>query len=519
MIWFSRMRLVSRRPARWVPFWAAVLISLSWRGESLAQTNFKPLERGDFTEEEERVIVLKGIAAHVDYALRLEDLSAGDAPNKLERTRVDQDVRLTLKTALHRDIEVALVLEPFQQPLSDTNLRQEPATDRGRVADGQTFAINAREAYLRYLFNPNSALVMGRHEVSIADRRGLLFDAIVPALTFDCAVGTWCMPFGALKVGNSNADWIYHWALEYRAWDEKNEGRRDGLRVEIYRIWYTERDVPLGRNMAPGVASPDPTMPNDTSVTDDGGNPIFYDVHGDAAYGLNAGWDSGPIFLDFNFVDNQGSRRYHRARVEGEGIGQFDVNSGLLAEFSNQKVRGWATHTEFGFRWPTGRLGLRWLYANGDPDRPFDGGRQFLRGLRGFYEITPGAYQGARLYFNGTDPQVDSGAGLGHSVTNTNMFGGFLEFDDPETTKVGYHTALLNLRHFYGVYDTHGELQDDIGLEWDNMLTWYIHKAARLQFEGNFLKQGMAFSYNDFTPPDRRTDLIIQAIVRFVYVF
>jgi hypothetical protein len=327
------------------------------------------------------------------------------------------------------------------------------------------------------------------------------------------------MPFGVLKVGDSSADWIIHWALEYRAWDEEREGNHEGLRVEIYRIWYTERDVPLGRNMAPGVLSTDPTLPNQTSVIDNGGNPVYYDVHGDDAYGLNVKWDFRQTFLDFNFVDNQGSRLYHLARVDGQGVEPLDVNSPLLIQFKNEKVRGWATHTEFGYRWTTGRLGLRSLYANGDPDRPLDNGRQFLRGLNGFYEITPGAYQGARLYFNGNDSQVDGGGGLGHSVTNTRMLGGFLEFDDPASAKVGYRTALLDLRHFHGVYDTHGERQDYIGLEWDNMLTWYLHKTAHLQFEANLLKQGPAFSYDDFTTPDRKTDLIIQGIIRFVYVF
>jgi hypothetical protein len=493
---------------------------LAWSGAASAQTNFKPLERGDFTEEEERVTVLKGVEAHVDYALNLHKFDAGDAPHALEESRIDQDLRLSLQTALHRDVQVALVLETFQEPLSDADIRRQPDTDRGRVADGQTLAVNAREAYLQYRFNPNSVITLGRHEVSVADRKGLYFNAIVPALTFDCEVGTWCMPFGAAKVGEGSAEWLYHWALEYRAWDETAGDFHNALRVEVYRIWYSEQDVPLGLNLAPGYAADDPTAPNPALNSDDEGNPIYYDVNLMKGYGLNVVWEQDNLFFDFNFVDSQGLRKYHRARREGGGFdGPLTFEKGEDQDVRRKTLNGWATHLETGWRWSQGRLGLRWLYANGDEDRPGENGSDFLRSLHGYYEVTPGAYQGTRLYFNGTDSRVDGGSGLGHSVTNTRMIGVFLEFDDPETAKVGYHTGLFDLWHFQGVRDTSGEAQRYIGLEFDNMLTWYFHKAAKLQFELNLFKQGAAFSYDDYTPPDRQTDLIVQGLLRFVYSF
>jgi hypothetical protein len=486
-----------------------------------AQTNFEPLERGDYTEEEERVYVLKGIEASLKYAMRLKDLDAGDASGEQETTRVDQDVRLGLKTAFHRDMAVHLVLEPFQEPLTDSNIRREPQTGRGRIADGQTLAVNAREAYLRYEFNPNSGMLFGRQEVSIADRKGMVFNGIVPAVTFDCRVGTWCFPFGAFKINESTADWVYHFGLTYRAWEERRDDARHALEAGVYRIYYTEHNVPLGRNNGPAFFNPDqPTVANDTQATDDADVPVYYDAHGHAIFGLNVDWDAGPLFWNLNFANSQGSRVYHGFRAPGEGIQDMEFDTAGSVEKRRKKVRGWALHTELGWRWAGGLMGLRFLHATGDPDRrDLNDGRAFLRGLGGYYELTPGAYDGTRLYFNGSDSQVDGGAGLGHSINNTRMLGIFFNVEDPETNKLGYRTGLYDLRRVNSVIDTKRKHQDHIGLEYDNMLIWFFHKSARAQFEINLLKQDGAFSYDDFALPDRKEDLIVQAIARIVYEF
>lgn len=507
------------------PMLAALLLGLSLApaaGLGQVQPNFAPLERGEYTEDEERVLVIKGIEAHLDYAFRLSDVSANDVGGDGEKSRLDQDLRLELKTTYHRDIGVHLVLETLQQPLTDNNLREQPESDRSRIDDGQTLTLHAREAFLEYYPNPNSSIRFGRQEVAIADRKGMVFQGIAPGITFDCDVGTWCMPFGAAKIGDGTTDWIYHWGLDYTAWDNPAEDKQPHkLKVGIYRIYYSEWDVPLGRNGGPGFFDPaNPTAPIEGQVTDDGGNAIYYDAHGHAVFGLNVDWDLGAWFLKFNFANSQGSRVYHRFREDGTGIPDMVFNSADPNDKERRRVRGWAVHNELGRRWNLGEVGVRWLYATGDPDRNNeDDGGNFIRGLSGYYELVPGAYNGTRYWFNGSDSRVDGGAGLGHSINNTRLLGFYLEVADPEGSRVGYSGGFYDLRRVYSVLDTSGKKQSFIGYEWDNMLTWYIHKSARVQFEANLFQQEEAFSYDDVTPPDRREDLIVQTIVRIVYGF
>ena len=140
---------------------SAVLLAALGPRWAAAQANYKPLERGDFAEEEEVVHVLKGVEASLDYAIQFADLSANDLPGEDEETRFIQDIRLGLTTAFHRDVALKLVLEPFPEPLSDGNIRREPRTERGRIAESQEIAIIAREAYLRYNFNPRSRMLFG----------------------------------------------------------------------------------------------------------------------------------------------------------------------------------------------------------------------------------------------------------------------------------------------------------------------------------------------------------------------
>ena len=45
---------------------------IMWGGPALAQiVNFKPLERGDYEEEEEKLIILRGLEVSADYAIRI----------------------------------------------------------------------------------------------------------------------------------------------------------------------------------------------------------------------------------------------------------------------------------------------------------------------------------------------------------------------------------------------------------------------------------------------------------------
>ncbi|NIR98521.1 MAG: hypothetical protein GWO39_13180, partial [Gammaproteobacteria bacterium] len=106
-------------------------------------------------------------------------------------------------------------------------------------------------------FNPRSGLIVGKQELSLGDRRGKLFHGVAPAITFDCKAGTWCFPVGLAMIGPKGADAIVHLALQFNGWDEQHDGFRHALEVEVFRLIYTEEDVPLGKNLGPARFNPD----------------------------------------------------------------------------------------------------------------------------------------------------------------------------------------------------------------------------------------------------------------------
>lgn len=504
------------------------------------QPNFKPLERGDVTEAEQKLLVIRGIEVGGDYALRLR-LNKDKGLQFLDsNTTMDQDFRLRLDTVFNDDVAMKLTLQTSTTALDNSSLRTLPVDNRGREPNGQNLQLAAREAYLQYRFNPNSAINLGQFDLELGDMRGKVYRAIASGIGFDCRIGTWCMPFGATKVGPGSADWLYSWALRYRAWDEPNEGMRRVLEVEIFRMIYTENNVPLGINLGPGRFDPNnPTVPNRTQLTDDpdpptgATDPIYYDATAYNYFGARINWEASSFFSTFDFTDGQGSRSYHLYRDPSSGVTAGPLNqAGVQGPlFNEQSVAGYATEVELGWRWAPqkrGRLGLRYMTASGDTHgNQVDSsgkyvapnGSAYNRGLNGYYEITPGSYQGTRLYFNGSDAQVDLGGGLGHSVNNKQLWGFFLDYADPESGHIGYSTGLYKLDLNNSILNDAGLPVSNVGVEFDNMLTWYPHKRLAVQFEVNLLTSGGAMAIDDFTPPPASQQLFVQALMRVVYRF
>ena len=498
------------------------------------QVNFRPLERGDYTEVEEKIIMLKGLEISADYALHIILNSSDELPPEKKGTSVFQDLRLHLNTLFHRDVALHLTLELGKADFGDNNLRNSESDNRGRLANSQSTGIAARDAYLRYKFNPNSAILVGKYEVSIGDRRGKFFNAIAPAFTFDCELGTWCIPFGMLKTGPHKGDALYHFALQYTAWNAQVDGRTDTLEVEVFRARYSERDVPLAKNLGAGRFNPD----NPTNITGSareeffGGadpsqylentaaaEPVYFDADSQDFFGFRIHWLGGDYFFNLDVVANKGIRKYHLAADPDTGTVNTLNQTGTAIVFS--EIKGVAFETEFGMRLKEGfRFGLRFMTATGDQFVAGPGGLpDFTRDLKGFHEVTPGTYQGTRLYFNGADSQVDQGAGLGHSVNNTRLVGVFLEVNKDTQAPLAYTFGLFTLRLNEPIPNQAGELEDNIGIEINNLLIWNVHKALKFHFELNGIAGGGAFRVDDFSTPKSIQENFLQGIFRVVYSF
>ena len=510
---FLKFQRVLKHPFLLASLLASLLSVSSQVQPAMGQVNFKPLERGQYTEVEEKLIVLRGLEVSADYALRTRVNSNNNLDDDAKGTDTQQDLRLNFKTMFHRDVALHLNLELGTTKFADNNLREASADDRG-LADSQTTAILAREAYLRYQFNPRSAMVMGKHEISIGDRRGKIFNAIVPGISLDCRIGTWCMPFGMAKTGPKAGDALYHIGFRYTAWKYEKDKAMETLEVEVFRIKYSEGNIPLGKNLGPARFNPD-NPKNDGSgegeadasqyLQSTNGPPIYYDIHGQDIFGLNVLWRSGPYFLNFDFTGNKGLRKYHTYQD---------------SPFVVTEIKGNALELEMGMRMPDLLVGFRLLNGSGDSFIAGDGTQpSFNRQLGGYFEITPGTYRGSRLYFNGANSGLDLGAGLGHSINNIRMYGLFIDVNKDSQKLLEYSFGLYKLSFNDPIPDSTGALQDDIGFELNNLFIWNLHKALKVHFEVNAIRAGGAFSVNDYTRPNRTQDDFLQGIFRVIYSF
>lgn len=499
--------------------WAIVLLVLAAGQAHAQELNFKPLERGDYTEEEQRIIMLRGLEASANYAAEFRNDHQATLPTSQRGSRMQQDFRLKLDSIYNQDVRLHLSLDLSTQSFSSADLRAASGQSTGQVTDSLPTVLNVREAYLRFNFNPRSGIVIGKQELSLGDRRGKTFDALVPGITFDCQVGTWCMPFGVAFIGRFHSDAVTHWALQYNAYDTPRGPMKDLLKVEVFRIRYAEGDVPLGTNLGPALYnSSDPTASssaaNSSQLLDTGtGNqPIYYDAHAEDYFGFRVDWKGGPLFANFDAVAFRGTRTYHLYNLQQDLALTKDRRTAV-------QVRGTALESEAGFRWDQGHVGLRMMSATGDSYQAYSNGQRYDRSLGGYYEITPGSYQGTRLYFNGVNTNVSDGSGLGHSINNTRMVGIYVDWKEPDVRRMGYQGGLYSLSLNNPIPDSEGHLKSNIGVEWDNMLTWYARKSITLQFEANAILAGGAFRVSDYVTPSAGQRNYYQMLARLLYSF
>ena len=103
---------------------ALVLIVLSaGPGTATAQTHFVPLERGDVSERNEHLTFSSGVELSGDYRLRISKINSTSLPvsrtetNSAEEFSFDQDLRLRLRSTVHRIISINLELATNQEAI------------------------------------------------------------------------------------------------------------------------------------------------------------------------------------------------------------------------------------------------------------------------------------------------------------------------------------------------------------------------------------------------------------------
>ncbi|MBF0278226.1 MAG: hypothetical protein HQM13_10560 [SAR324 cluster bacterium] len=513
-----------------------------------AQSNFAPLSSEDIEEKNEIWALYPGLKVSADYRLHAFQIDSNTLPPREEEDPdpkallFEHELRVNLRSSVHRNLSINLEIEINQESIQDADFRSERVS--GKTTDSQVAQIQARQAFLEYNSNPRNILRVGKQPFNIGDRQGKVFSGILTGLSQNCAAGTWCYELAAAKLGNHPADWLYLGSLDYPVFEDKNS---DGtvmnrLNVEIFRIFYTERDVPLGKSNGSALrdeASSDRiaevyldgseeekqnARALSGQIIDRQGRPLYYDALQQQYFGLRLEWEISSFFLRFDITSNQGIRKYHLAENSNGNLEKPDFGENSDKFKNSQKAKrslaGVVSELEMKYQLNAHQFGFRGMVASGDKEKldTENTGLNFLRTLNSYYEIAPGSYRGTNFYFNGGGLDMTGGTGLGHSVSNTSLWGGWYRWDLADVD-VFLKTQLFKLSRTQSVYNEVGDLVEDIGLEWDNTVSWKPDKNLNTEFEVNAFQAGKAFTLNDNQTPIKKNDPVIQLAARVYYSF
>ena len=211
------IRLVTIFPALTLLFF---LIDVS---STYAQANFIPLERGDVSEREEHLTFSPGLKLNGNYRFRTSKIHSESLPesrsetNSPEEFSFDQDLRIHLRSTVHRVISLNLEIATNQEPIYQSDIR-ESTTNRTTGSESQSANLTARQSYLEFNRNPNEESKIGKQRINIGDRKGKVFAGILSGFSQRCKAGTWCYEIGAMKLSSTDADWLYFFSMDYPLW-------------------------------------------------------------------------------------------------------------------------------------------------------------------------------------------------------------------------------------------------------------------------------------------------------------
>ncbi len=520
--------------------------SICFANALFAQSNFVPVSVDDIEEQEEKLAFSPGLEFSLQYNAYASQIKGSHFERRYsdERhpadTKFEHDPRLYIKSIVNRDVFLHLEIGIDQQDVQDQNLRNEPDPE------SQNNTLLARQVFLEYRTNPNNSVKIGKQEVELGARKGKIFSGILKGATHSCRLGTWCYTLGAVKMADSIADWTYYGSLRYPFFEtDLGGGKSHSFTIEVFRIDYNEKNIPLGISGAATtrnnqrieevkeflrsgeeVDDEDNIQKTSRQVTDRNGNPIEYNAHRQKYFGFQILWQYGLFLLDLDATALQGKRAYHSDNTESRVTPDFgEEHEERLAADNNPEegVSGFAIETEW--TWDVASLAsvfkFHALYATGDEQLTDEEneGKNIFRTSQAYHEITPGTYQGTKLYFNGRSNDIRSGTGLGHSVSNLSMLGFAYRYASPDDW-LYYDIGLFHLARNKPVLNIEKEEVKQIGTELDNSLSFSLARNLRGEVDVNLFYTGDAFTTEqNEIPKDLSPQVIVQGVGRIVYQF
>jgi len=470
-----------------------------------AQANFTPLEKGDYEIIEEKISFNPGVqvgGSYRSYSTSKRDGLSGDE----EFSQIGQVIGIKIESKINTNIKVHALL---QNKLSlvdnqEPGYSSEKAYEQKDSTTDDGMAVVFQEAYLEYNHNPRAILKLGRHEITLGDRKGLIYKGVNTAISQDCTMGTWCTYAGGARLGTHDA--LYWAQLDYPVFfndimiQDLWEGQRQqtSLNIELFRSIYLGEDTPLANyGGAASVESP-------YQVTESG-EPVYFNVLKTEYEGVNINWSYYDLLFELNYISMHGERNYHT----GSQIDAYTVTT--LG--SSQSLTGNLINLDFSYQFSDNwRFEYSFLSSTGNSvDTPDD--KFWESNSTAYLEVQKGSFGDALFYLNGIENM-----GEGHSVSNLIYSSYRLSYRD-SIRFFSMDFRYYNFKRKESVFNELGKRVSEIGSELDILLSWNLEKQLVFQSYVSLFRMGDAYAVNDYITPGENDKEAYQIGLNLEYNF
>jgi hypothetical protein len=454
-----------------------------------SQSNFTPLEKGDYEIVEEKILFNPGVQVggfYRAYSTSKRDGLSGEE----EFSQIAQEIGIKIESKINTNVKVHALLQnklslvDNQEPgyTSDKAYEQQDST----TDDGM--AVVFKEAYLEYNHNPRAILKLGRHAINPADRKGLIYKGVNTGVSQDCSMGTWCTYAGGARLGTYDA--IYWAQLDYPVFFNdimiqdlwEGERQQSSLNIELFRLIYMGLDTPLAPyGGAAVVNSPYQARDNDELV--------YFDALKTEYEGFNINWNYHDLLFELSYIMLYGKRKYH--------VGSQSGSNTYRSLDSTQKLNGRLVNIDINYQFTDNwRFGYSFMSSSGNkvssPNENF-----WEKNSAAYFEIQKGSFGDALFYLNGIENM-----GEGHSISNLIYRSYRFSYRDSAQDFV-FDINYYHFKRAESVYNEFNNRVSEIGTELDLLLSFNLEKQLLFQSYVSLFRMGDAYAVNDsMTPGD-----------------
>lgn len=474
----------------------------------IAQQNFTPIVEGDYEVIVDKTVPPSNITVNGYYKAAAMQKREGSFMGDKKLSETKQEISLSVRSVLNQHISVNGRLKNLhedtekQQTAHSTNSNNK----ENRSEDENGMDIKFEEAYLEYNHNPHAILRLGKQEIYVGDRQGLIYKDVTNAFTQDCRMGTWCTYVGGASLGDHER--LYWMQLDYPVyqkgviindlWGKTAKRQQSSFNVEIFRISYSGKDAALGNYGGPT------TDGSDYQQTTSSGDGVYYDIEETEYYGLNFDFNYYEFELDAHLITFSGKRVYH--------TGSQDSTTSVT-EISDQNLNGSLFHLN-----PRYRISQNWkieydgLLASGTK-KESKTERTWENSSSTYYEIEKGQFGNALIYFNGIE-----GLGEQHSVSNLTYHSIATSYRGSNQDR-GFDVRFFDFKRTKAVYNTLDKQVTHIGQELDILFKWKLDHNLWIDIYWAMFQAGDAYSESDNnTPVDSPDDFnVLGTAVKYTF--